>query len=75
MPVPINLGARLVVRVDAAGSRTRVCALAVVQEALSRKPALLQLTDTLARRFVITLLLAAPRRLRSLDGGTASRPA
>jgi len=59
-----NLGARLVVRVDAAGSRTRVGALlAVVQEALSRKPALLQLTDTLARRFVITLLLAASATL------------
>lgn len=59
-----NLGARLIVRVDAAGSRTRVGALlAVVQEALSRKPALLQVTDTLARRFVITLLLAASATL------------
>lgn len=55
-----NLGARLVVRVDAAGARTRVGALlAVVEEALSRKPALLQLTDTLARRFVLALLAAA----------------
>ena len=41
-----NLGARLVVRVDAAGARTRVGALlAIVQEALSRKPALLRTTD------------------------------
>ena len=55
-----NLGARLVVRVDAAGDRTRVGALlAIVQEALSRKPALLQATDVLARRFVQVLLVAA----------------
>ena len=41
-----NLGARLVVRVDAAGEKTRVGALlAIVQEALSRKPALLRTTD------------------------------
>ena len=55
-----NLGARLVVRVDAAGERTRVGALlAIVQEALSRKPALLRTTDLLARRFVQALLLLA----------------
>ena len=55
-----NLGARLVVRVDAAGDKTRVGALlAIVQEALSRKPTLVQVTDVLARRFVQVLLVAA----------------
>jgi Cu2+-exporting ATPase len=55
-----NLGARLLVRVEAAGEQTRVGALlAVVQEALSRKPALLQTTDRLARRFVQVLLALA----------------
>jgi Cu2+-exporting ATPase len=55
-----NLGARIVVSVDAAGAQTRVGALlAVVQEALSRKPALLRTTDRLARRFVQALLVLA----------------
>ncbi len=55
-----NLGARLVVRVEAAGEKTRVGALlAVVQEALSRRPAVLQRTDLLARRFVQGFLLLA----------------
>ena len=55
-----NLGARLVVRVDAAGEKTRVGALlALMQEALTRKPALLQTTDRLARGFVQLLLVAA----------------
>jgi Cu2+-exporting ATPase len=55
-----NLGARLIVRVDAAGERTRVGALlAIVQEALSRKPTLLRTTDVLARRFVQALLALA----------------
>ncbi len=55
-----NLGARLVVRVDAAGEKTRVGALlAVVEEALARRPALLQRTDRLARRFVQALLVLA----------------
>lgn len=59
-----NLGARLILRVEAAGARTRVGALlAVVQEALSRKPALLQVTDALARRFVWALLVAAATTL------------
>ncbi|HOC19027.1 MAG TPA: heavy metal translocating P-type ATPase metal-binding domain-containing protein, partial [Vicinamibacterales bacterium] len=41
-----NLGARLVVRVEAAGVTTRVgTLLAIVQEALARKPVLLQTTD------------------------------
>jgi Cu2+-exporting ATPase len=55
-----NLGARLIVRVDAAGTQTRVGALlAIVQDALSKKPALLRTTDLLARRFVQGLLLVA----------------
>ena len=55
-----NLGARLVIRVDAAGEKTRVGALlAVVHEALSRKPALLRTTDLIARRFVQALLVLA----------------
>jgi Cu2+-exporting ATPase len=55
-----NLGARLVVRVRAAGADTRVGALlAVVQDALSRKPRLLHTTDRLARRFVQALIAAA----------------
>ena len=55
-----NLGARLVVRVDAAGSRTRVGALlAIVEDALAKKPALLHATDLLARRFVQVLLVLA----------------
>jgi Cu2+-exporting ATPase len=55
-----NLGARLVVRVEAAGEKTRVGALlAVVQEALSRKPALIRTTDLMARRFVQGLLAVA----------------
>ena len=45
---------------DAAGERTRVGALlGVVQEALSRKPALLATTDLMARRFVQGLLALA----------------
>jgi P-type Cu2+ transporter len=55
-----NLGARLVVRVEAAGEKTRVGALlAIVQEALSQRPALVQVTDRLARRFVQVLLVLA----------------
>jgi len=55
-----NLGARLVVRVDAVGEKTRVGALlAIVQDALSRRPAVLRLTDLLARRFVQALLALA----------------
>jgi Cu2+-exporting ATPase len=55
-----NLGARLVVRVEAAGDETRVGALlSLVQEALGRRPALLRTTDLLARRFVQALLALA----------------
>ncbi|MHB1047828.1 MAG: heavy metal translocating P-type ATPase [Thermoanaerobaculia bacterium] len=67
-----NLGARLVVRVEAAGEKTRVGALlAVVQDALARRPAVLRLTDLLARRFVqALLLLAAAALLLALPLGT-----
>jgi P-type Cu2+ transporter len=52
-----NLGARLIVRVDAAGEKTRVGALlAVVQQALAEKPELLRTTDRWARHFVKALL-------------------
>ena len=55
-----NLGARLVVRVEAAGEATRVGALLkIVQEALGHRPALVQVTDLLARRFVQVLLVLA----------------
>ncbi|MBS1817628.1 MAG: heavy metal translocating P-type ATPase [Acidobacteria bacterium] len=55
-----NVGARLIVRVDAAGARTRVGALlAVVQDALAHKPAVLQATDAMARRFVKALFVVA----------------
>lgn len=55
-----NLGARLIVRVDAAGEGTRVGALlAIVQQALARKPRVLQMTDGMARRFVYALLTVA----------------
>lgn len=67
-----NLGARLVVKVEAAGEKTRVGALlAVVQDALARRPAVLRLTDLLARRFVqALLLLAAAALLLALPLGT-----
>jgi Cu2+-exporting ATPase len=46
--------------VDAVGERTRVGALlAIVQEALAKKPALLQTTDRMARGFVRALLALA----------------
>jgi Cu2+-exporting ATPase len=55
-----NLGARIVVRVGAVGEHTRVGALlAIVQEALSRKPALLRTTDLAARRFTQAVLVLA----------------
>ncbi len=55
-----NLGARLIVRVDAAGEKTRVGALlCIVEESLARRPAVLELSDVLARRFVQVLLLLA----------------
>ena len=48
-----NLGARIVVRVDAAGERTRVGKLfAIVEEALARRPKVLERSDRLARWFV-----------------------
>jgi P-type Cu2+ transporter len=55
-----NLGARLVVSVAAVGEKTRVGALlAIVQETLAQKPALLRKSDVLARRFVQGLFIAA----------------
>ncbi|HMM35260.1 MAG TPA: HAD-IC family P-type ATPase, partial [Thermoanaerobaculia bacterium] len=67
-----NLGARLVVKVEAAGEKTRVGALlGVVEDALARRPAVLRLTDLLARRFVqALLLLAAAALLLALPLGT-----
>ncbi len=48
-----NLGARIVVRVEAAGEKTRVGKLfAIVEEALARRPKVLELSDRLARWFV-----------------------
>lgn len=59
-----NLGARLIVRVDATGTRTRVGALlALVQDAAARRPAVLQISDVLARRFVFVLLTVAAATL------------
>ncbi|MEI6667101.1 MAG: heavy metal translocating P-type ATPase metal-binding domain-containing protein [Acidobacteriota bacterium] len=68
-----NLGARIVVRVDAAGESTRVGALlAIVQDALARKPHVLQKSDVLARRFVQALLgLAVITGLAWLSNGPA----
>lgn len=55
-----NLGARIVVSVSATGAHTRVgTLLTIVEEALSRKPALLAITDKLSQRFVVVLLALA----------------
>jgi len=52
-----NLGARLVVRVEATGDQTRVGALlAVVQDAMSKRPPVVQLADRMSRVFVIAVL-------------------
>ncbi|MEZ5291594.1 MAG: cation-translocating P-type ATPase, partial [Vicinamibacterales bacterium] len=65
-----NLGARLVVEVQATGARTRVGSLlAIVDDALAKKPALLQLTDVLARRFVQVLLVVAAGTLAVVWAG------
>jgi Cu2+-exporting ATPase len=68
-----NLGARIVVLVSAAGEKTRVGALfAIVEEALARRPAVLQLSDRLARGFVWGVLaLAALTGLLWLPHGPA----
>jgi P-type Cu2+ transporter len=68
-----NLGARLVVRVEAAGEKTRVGALyATVEEALASRPAVIQLSDRLARWFVSVLFaLAAVTGLVWLPSGAA----
>ncbi len=52
-----NLGARLVVRVEATGTATRVGALlALVQDAMSRRPPLVEIADRLSRWFVLSVL-------------------
>ncbi|MEW6756163.1 MAG: heavy metal translocating P-type ATPase [Candidatus Latescibacterota bacterium] len=52
-----NLGARLAVGVEATGERTRVGALlAVVQEAMARRPPIVELADRLSRVFVSVVL-------------------
>jgi Cu2+-exporting ATPase len=68
-----NLGARIVVRVEAAGEKTRVGALfAIVEEALARRPKVLQGSDRLARWFVWGVLgLAALTLLVGLGQGPA----
>ncbi len=55
-----NLGARIVVSVNATGAHTRVgTLLTIVEQALSKKPAVLAGTDALSRRFVVVLLTLA----------------
>ncbi len=52
-----NLSARLVVRVEATGTATRVGALlALVQDAMSRRPPLVEIADRLSRWFVLSVL-------------------
>ena len=52
-----NLGARLVVDVQATGERTRVGALlALVDEAMSRRAPMVQLADRISRTFVLAVL-------------------
>jgi len=55
-----NLGARLVLRVEATGARTRIGALmARVQDALSRRPPLVEIADRISRVFVLAVLVLA----------------
>ena len=55
-----NLGARLELRVDATGARTRVGALlALVEDAMSRRPPVVQLADRMSRVFVTVVLALA----------------
>jgi Cu2+-exporting ATPase len=55
-----NLGARIVVRASAVGEKTRVGALfAIVDEALARRPRVLERSDRLARSFVWGVLALA----------------
>ncbi|MBM4370233.1 MAG: heavy metal translocating P-type ATPase metal-binding domain-containing protein, partial [Deltaproteobacteria bacterium] len=55
-----NLGARLVVRVEATGTATRVGGLlALVEDSLSRRPHLVELADRASRWFVVAVLLLA----------------
>ncbi len=68
-----NLGARIVVRVEAAGEKTRVGTLfAIVEEALARRPKVLERSDRLARWFVWGVLaLSALTGLVWAPHGTA----
>ena len=55
-----NLGARLVVDVQATGEETRVGALlALVDEAMSQRAPLVQLADRISRYFVVAVLVLA----------------
>jgi len=55
-----NLGARLVVQVEAVGDQTRVGGLlAVVQDAMSQRPPVVQLANRMSRIFVIAVLSLA----------------
>ena len=55
-----NLGARLVVEVQATGEQTRVGALlALVDEALSQRAPIVQLADRISRYFVLAVLVLA----------------
>ena len=55
-----NLGARLVLEVQATGEQTRVGALlALVDEAMSRRTPIVQLADRISRYFVGTVLVLA----------------
>ena len=52
-----NLGARVVVKVEATGTATRVGALlALVQEAMSLRPPLVEVADRLSRWFVVAVI-------------------
>ena len=52
-----NLGARLVLEVEATGEQTRVGSLlAVVQDAMSQRPPIVQLADRMSRIFVAVVL-------------------
>jgi len=55
-----NLGARLVLEVEAAGSETRIGALlALVEEAMARRAPIVQLADRISRGFVVAVLVLA----------------
>jgi Cu2+-exporting ATPase len=56
----VNLGSRLIVGVEAAGADTRVGALlALVEDAMARRPPIVQTADRLSRHFVMVVLALA----------------